>query len=351
METNIMLQANFIDSTKPTIAITNLAANQQVSNSLFAVMGKAWDNAAISSVWYAINGSGWSQATPGIISSNWSAVVPLTPGSNTFAVYAVDGSGNLSTTNSVRFDYVVSAQLTVLTNGLGTLSPNYSGAYLQVGKSYSITETPKTGFAFSNWTGGTSLPLAFLTNGATVTFVMQSNLVLEANFRDTNRPVLTITAPANNKRMTNAMAYVTGTASDNWKVVNVLYQLNTDAWSAATTTNNFTNWTQTVTLAAGTNVLRAYAIDIAGNLSLTNQVSVYSTNAFKLLLAVSNAPTTSGLVFHLNVSPGINGHIEASTDFAQWTTLTNFIGTNSVLNILDPSVTNQEYRFYRAVVP
>ena len=63
------------------------------------------------------------------------------------------------------------AILTVRTNGVGTLSPNYNGALLQVGSSYAITATPGTGFAFINWTGGTNLPLTVLTNGPTLQFV------------------------------------------------------------------------------------------------------------------------------------------------------------------------------------
>jgi hypothetical protein len=80
-------------------------------------------------------------------------------------------------------------------------------------------------------------------------------------------------------------------------------------------------------------------------------VSVYSTNAFKLQLAVSNGVTASGLTLQLDLSPGMNGHIQASTNLMDWTTLTNFTGTNAVLNIVDSSVTNQNHKFYRAVVP
>ena len=42
--------------------------------------------------------------------------------------------------------------------------------------------------------------------------------------------------------MTNALTTVVGTASDNWGVTNVWYQFNTNAWSLATSTNNWTNW-------------------------------------------------------------------------------------------------------------
>ena len=65
-------------------------------------------------------------------------MVTLTPGSNIFQAYAVDTSGNVSATNSVTFKYVVSAPLTVLINGNGTVTPNDNGALLQIGASYSL---------------------------------------------------------------------------------------------------------------------------------------------------------------------------------------------------------------------
>jgi formylglycine-generating enzyme required for sulfatase activity len=58
-----------------------------------------------------------------------------------------------------------------------------------VGSNYAITATAGAGFVFSNWTGGTSLPLSILTNGESVQFVMVSNLVLQANFVYTNPPI------------------------------------------------------------------------------------------------------------------------------------------------------------------
>ena len=46
----------------------------------------------------------------------------LTSGTNTFAAYAVDQSGNVSVTNSVTFDYVASApQLTILRSGTNVI--------------------------------------------------------------------------------------------------------------------------------------------------------------------------------------------------------------------------------------
>jgi len=47
----------------------------------------------------------------------------------------------------------------------------------------------------------------------------------------------------------------------------------------------------------------------------------------------------------------LNGHIQVSTNLTGWTTLTNFVGTNSTITFRDPAATNSPHRFYRAVIP
>jgi hypothetical protein len=353
LSSNLILQANFVDTNKPVVAITNVTSGMNVSNVAFTVKGSARDNAAVAQVFYSLNEAAWNRADTGNGWSNWTAAVTLLAGTNTIAAYAVDTSGNDSTTNTVKFVCVVSATLTVSTNGLGTLSPNDSGALLQIGKNYSIKATPAKGFAFTNWTGGTSLPLNFITNGTTIQFLMQSNLMLEANFVDTNKPTLSITAPTLGERLTNALVTVNGTAGDNWKVAGVWYQLNGEAWSRPASTNGWTNWTTTVELQAGTNTVKAYALDLGGNFSTTNSVSFTSSNAFMLQLAFTSAQplASNGLNFVLQISPGLKGHVQVSTDLVNWITLTGFTGTNATIDVHDPAATNFNRRFYRAVVP
>ncbi len=357
MASNLTFTANFADVTKPVLSITNVTAGMNVSNANFIVKGWATDNVAVASVYFQLNTSVWSNATS-FNGSNWTAAVTLTPGTNTIAAYAVDTSGNLSLTNTLNFFYVVNATLMVSTNGLGSLSPNDNGLLLQIGKGYSITATAGTGFVFTNWTGGTNLPLSIITNGTTVQFLMVTNLMLQANLVEVAKPSLTITAPTAGQQMTNALATVVGTASDNWKVAAVWYQLTNGilaggTWSLANTTNNYTNWTTTVTLAVGTNMVKAYAVNLGGNFSTTNSVSFVSSNVFKLLLAFTTAQplATNGLNFALQLSPGLNGHVLVSTDLVDWVALTNFTGTNATINFRDAAATNFNNRFYRAVIP
>jgi uncharacterized repeat protein (TIGR03803 family) len=354
VESNLMLQANFMDVTKPTLSITNVKAGMNVSNADFTVKGKAGDNLAVSNVLYSLNDTGWSNAMTANDWSNWTAAVTLTPGTNTIAAYAVDTTGNVSTTNTLKFFYAVSAPLTVTISGRGTVSPNDNGALLLIGRSYSIKATAGTGFAFANWTGGTSLPLDVLTNGTTVKFLMESNLMLQANFLDVTKPGLTIKSPASGQKMTNALATIIGTATDNWQVGSVWYQLNGGTWNLGMTANGYTNWTSSLlTLMAGTNLVNAYAVDLDGNFSATNRVSFVSSNAFRLQLdfAIPQPLTSTGLNFTLQLSPDLNGHIQFSTNLATWAAWTNFVGTNTTLNFRDAEATNSSQRFYRAIIP
>jgi len=99
--------------------------------------------------------------------------------------------------------------------------------------------------------------------------------------------------------------------------------------------------------------LKAYALDLGGNYSATNTLSVLSSNTFKLQLAFLDPMPmkTNGLAYNLQLSAGLNGYIQVSTNLSSWVTLTNFSGTNSILTFRDAAATNFTHRFYRAVIP
>jgi hypothetical protein len=352
MATNLTLQANFAETAKPTVAVTNLTSGQQVSNAMFTVKGTASDDWLVSNVWYQVNGTGWNLATNLNNGTNWAAGTKLIPGTNVFQVYAVNLGGLASVTNGLSFQYLVTNLLVVEAEGLGTLSPDYSNAWLNLGQNYSMNASPANGFMFTNWIVSTNFVGGVKTNNATIQFMMASNLTLQVNFAETAKPTLTITSPSSGTHTTNALATVAGTASDDWKVALVSYQLNNSAWNSVLTTNGYTNWTSTVELQAGTNTFNAYALNLGGNYSSTNTLSLISTNAFKLQLTFGTQPlTANGFNISLQISPGMNGHIQDSTNLTTWITLTNFVGTNSTIIIQDPSATNQVQKFYRAVVP
>jgi hypothetical protein len=349
---NNILIAGAADYVAPTLSITAPTAGQRWSNAVFAVAGTAGDNLGVTNVFYSLNGGAWSNAVSSNQWTNWAAQVTLAPGTNNLRAFSVDSAGNNSPTNAVSLVYVLSGQLQLGAAGLGTFTPNYSNAWLQIGLTYSVTSAPARGFEFSNWTVSTNW-LGGVTNASPVLrFTMASNLTLLAAFADTNRPTLAVSAPAAGQRMTNALATFIGTAGDNWQVAAVWYQLNGGAWNPVTTGNGYTNWSQTAPLIAGTNTFKAFAQDVAGNNSPTNTLSVVSSNAFRLQLWLTNAPVPAGgLTLSLQLSPGLNGHLQYSSDLLAWAPLTNFIGSRTNLTILDTSATNADRRFYRAVVP
>ncbi len=368
MASNLTLQANFLDTNKPTVSITNLTAGQRVSNAVFTVRGAASDNWQVSNVVCQINGGGWNSATNINNWTNWAAGVTLMAGTNTVAAYAVDIAGNLSSTSSVSFDYVATNQLQIRASGLGTVSPNYSNAWLEIGRNYSITSTPASGFVFTNWVVSTNWIGGAITTKTNLTFMMASNLTLQANFADTNKPTLSITNPVSGQRVSNAVFTVMGAAGDNWQVSNVVCQLNGGAWSNAVTANLWTNWTAAVNLIPGTNTVAAYAMDTSGNASTTNSVSFQyvasatlqvqvsgqgsvSPNYNNSLLAIGQsysmtATAGTGFVF-TNWTGGTNLPLvvltnKAALQFVMQSNLTlqaNFVSTNPSLTIATFSVT------------
>ena len=344
-----------LDATPPTVSIASPTAGQRWSNSVFTVTGKAGDDMQVAQVYYQISGEEWNLATTSNGWTNWSGTITLSaPGTNIIQAYSMDSSGNVSPTNKVNLDYVVTNQLQVLTVGLGTIKPNYSNAWLEIGRDYSMTATPAKGFVFTNWVVSTNWLGGVATNKSTVQFMMQSNLTLQANFLDVTKPGLTIKSPTAGQKMTNALATIIGTATDNWQVGSVWYQLNGGAWNPGMTANGYTNWSSSLlTLVAGTNSVNAYAVDVGGNFSATNRVSFVSSNTFRLQLdfAIPQPLTSTGLNFTLQLSPDLNGHIQFSTNLAAWAALTNFVGTNTTLNFRDAEATNSSQRFYRAVIP
>jgi len=98
------------------------------------------------------------------------------PGENNIVVRARDGAGNLSRDATRSLVYVATSPLSVEVVGEGTVSPNLDGQSLELGRSYKMKAAPSRGHLFAGWTGDVS------STEPKLTFVMQSNLVMAANF-------------------------------------------------------------------------------------------------------------------------------------------------------------------------
>ena len=161
------------NSARPTLTISSPKTNQKLGNALFTVSGTARGNRGIVETWYQINSNGWALAAG---TSNWSAGVTLSPGTNSVSAYAVDANGNDSLTNKVKFLYIITSPITLSTNGNGRITPNLSGQSLNIGEDYTVTAIAGKGQVFSNWTGSISA------TANPLTFLMQSNMALQASF-------------------------------------------------------------------------------------------------------------------------------------------------------------------------
>ncbi len=176
MQPDLTFTANFTDPIRPTLVITSPQKAGHVSNDVFTATGTASDNGQLAAVWYRLNGGDWVQAAN---TSNWTAGLSLSNSANTLQAYVVDTFNNISTTNSVAFTYVPSRRMTVQLAGQGTFSPNYDGWMLEIGKSYTMIARPTLNSFFSAWTDGAGNTLSTNTS---LTFVMQSNMTVRANF-------------------------------------------------------------------------------------------------------------------------------------------------------------------------
>ena len=230
------------------------------------------DNQA-TNVLYNLNGTGWFPASTSNNWTNWTATVTVGADTNIVAVYAQYATGGTSQTKSVAFMFVPGDRLLVTATGQGTIFPNYSNAVLELGRVFNTTATPAAGHKFLNWNVSTNWVGGTVQTNRVLNFIMESNLTLQVNFLDIVRPTNTITSPVSGQRWSNAVFTVEGKAGDNDQVATVKYKLNGGDWLDATTTNAWKNWTVAITPSPRTNVLKAYAVDEAGNRSPTNSVS------------------------------------------------------------------------------
>ncbi len=261
------------------VTIVNKENDTNPRDASVTLIVNGFSSASVSAM-YLLAPNGNLQATNGItlggayITNNaiwagqWTPLNPLTNGQGLLTVAA--GSAAIVKIAPLGPDESV---LQAQTSGLGTISPDYNDVALTNGQSYSMTATPASGFIFTNWTGGINAPLAVLTNGTTLQFLMQASLTLQANFLDTIKPTLAITSPMPGQQVNSSVFIIAGVAADNWQVSNVWYQLDGQGWNSAATTNGWTNWTATVALLPGLNSLLAYAVDPGGNISATDSLS------------------------------------------------------------------------------
>ncbi len=254
----------------PKLAITAPRTGAKTSNEVYAVTGTASGNLPVTNVMVSVNDGDWMLATMVKGWSNWSYSADLTAGNNMISAVAVDTAGLVSKIDTVKLVYVLTAPITVETNGYGVIGKNYNGDNLIIGDTYAMTAKPKNGFKFVKWTDGDNTTL---TTHPTLKFEMTSNLVFVAVFEDGTRPTVKVTGPKANAKMTGPTVTITGAASDNAGVMAVQCRVNNGDWTAATGPAGFATWTAAdQPIVTGANTVQTYAVDAAGNISATNTV-------------------------------------------------------------------------------
>ncbi len=163
----------------PKLAITSPAAGARVTDTSIAVAGTTASNSGATSVVYRVenaSGTGTFKTASGV--ATWSdTATGLVSGTNTIRVRSLDANSNVIAELTRTVTYVQTGPLTIAISGSGSVTAGFDGTTTrEVGKSYTITATPATGFLFSGWSGDIT------SSAATLTFTMPNSLNLTANF-------------------------------------------------------------------------------------------------------------------------------------------------------------------------
>lgn len=349
MQSNLTLTVVFADTKRPKLTVTNLAAGQRISNAVFAVQGSASDNVGVSSVWFRLNAASWAEASG---TNAWVAPLAMVRGTNTFQAYATDAAGNSSVTAIVSFVYVECDTLRLAAVGVGMVAPNYSNAVLEVGLDYSMTGVGTNGHTFKRWETSTNGVNPMVSTNARLSFMMRPNLTVTVVFADTKRPGAMVTNLATGQRISNAVFTARGFAIDNVGVSNVWCRVNGATWTKAMGT---TAWTNPIVIASGTNVFEVFAVDAAGNYSLTNRKSFVGVlpemgSANRLRIGLTRPGREAGnLVLVVEGGATRNARVEFSRDLLKWETLCVVTNSPGLIELPVLECLEHPAGFYRVV--
>ena len=163
------------DFAGPAISISYPRSGQRWFSDSIAIRGTARDNSGVTAVLMRIN-NGEFQTAAG--TNAWTNLVALVPGTNVIQVKAIDADANESRLVTTRVIFVVTEALTLAINppGSGRVTGVAHGQSLEVGRAYRATATPLGTNLFAGWTGDCP------GSNATLSFFMQSNMTMTANF-------------------------------------------------------------------------------------------------------------------------------------------------------------------------
>lgn len=160
---------------RPMAGITSPKAGARFEVETVEIRGNASARDGLSAVLCRVNDGPW-QAAQGNAAWTWQA--PLAPGPNFVRVRALDANGVESAEVSRLFTRVVTADLTVETEGEGAVA--FGGfktpGGLEIGRNYSLSAAPRKGWIFAGWSGG------IVSSLSKISFTMREGLETTATF-------------------------------------------------------------------------------------------------------------------------------------------------------------------------
>ncbi|MBI1289813.1 hypothetical protein GC173_01025 [bacterium] len=324
----------------PSIAVTAPTSDQTVANAAtsFNFSGTAVDNdGSVASIQWRVN-SGNLQAASG--TTAWSFSAPLTVGTNTVEVYAVDNEGLASATvtriitrraPNVAPTITVSVPTSDQTVANAATTFNFSGtASDSDGTVASIqwrvnSGNLQTASGTTSWSFSVSLDVG--ANTVEVYVVDNEGLASSTVTRVITRrapnvaPGITVTAPTSDQ----TVAYATtsfdfsGTASDSdGSVASIQWRVNGESLQMATGT---VSWSFAAPLSIGTNTVEVYAVDNEG-LASSTVTRIITRRAPNVVPSITvTAPTTYQFVANAITSFDFSGtasDIDGSVASIQW---------------------------------
>jgi len=268
------------DSEPPVLAITTPAQSAGFVTANITVTGTATDNVGVTALEYSLDNMTWANCTG---TGTWSANVTLVAGGNTVYVRAVDGNNNWAYANrqlyldnqapTVAIATPASGTAftvnTVTVTGTATDNMLIAKIEVQLGTGAWVTATGTTAWTLANLT---------LTQGSNTITVRATDTAGNSNTTqttvtvDSQAPAVSIGSPTEGAKLTKDKVKLSGTASDNVRLVSIEVTVN----GVAVTVTGLNIWYVNITLKEGKNNITVSATDSAG-LKTSQTISVTYT--------------------------------------------------------------------------
>jgi len=176
------------DDQAPKITLTTPTANARVVLPSVIVSGTATDNKGLGKVQVALNSGAFADIVTTLdargTGAKYKASVPAITGLNTVRVRTVDARGLISNEIVQQFTFVPLRPLALpilpADSGSVSITPSGNLSLLEIGKTYTLTAKPKTGFLFDHWAGP-----GINQEAPSLTFTMSEGLAITAHFAAT----------------------------------------------------------------------------------------------------------------------------------------------------------------------